>query len=153
MPRIYQHAPFEKDGILWKRCPRCHETKTIEEGFYVSRTGQRNSYCKECDKKRVNVYRNKNLDVCKLRVNRYYKTHKKAILERIRRFWKSPRGKVKAIEINIRRRTAPHLVRYYKEYNRNPEVRKRINKRHRWRRKIDPLFRIKTGLRRVVGDV
>lgn len=58
-----------------KICPKCHQEKILTE-FYVEKSGKRkgriHSYCKTCERSKVKLYRESNLDKCQKRDRAYH---------------------------------------------------------------------------------
>jgi len=70
---------------LNKKCTKCGQTKHTSE-FYKHKQGKHGvaSYCKECDRKRIKSYYNKNAEGYKKYFKKYYRENKESLREKRR---------------------------------------------------------------------
>lgn len=138
---ILKHT-FDANGTELKRCSKCKGWKQLGEYYrQKARWDGFRSACKECGRaqkiKSDKEYYRKNKAKINVQNRKYREKNKEKLAAKKREYIEKNKGKVAA---RIRK------------YNKKPEVKERINKRLRERRKEDPLFRLTTNMRNALNS-
>lgn len=165
MPKITRHK-FDANGTELKRCSKCKVFKALG-GFSKNKAswdGLR-SACVECRKlqkhkyqeenrerlaAKSREYRKKNKEESNARQRKYYEKNKEKSNARSREYNKRNKEKIKANKREYREKNKEIMAFKRRIYNQRKDVKERVNKRSRERRKEDPLHRLTLNIRRAL---
>lgn len=135
-----------------KICNKCKKEKPIERFSLRKDTHNYNSICKDCINARMREYNKLHKDKIKGQQHKYYLNHRKEIIEKTLAYRKNN------IEKEIERRgkyyqkNKERIVKAKKEYYlKNKEKYREYNRIYKInKRKNDPIFKLKTTIRRLI---